>query len=127
MDTSLRQRAPTAGSFYRSCCKETSSLTPCFDRAKKASPVQWIALLADEFAGISKTRKLEKTLITGQTIDKQAACAVIARLGYAPQQFRGRSRELYIGRGSVHWHSKSKQEVVETLIRYSRPTRSAAE
>jgi hypothetical protein len=33
-----------------------------------------------------------------------------------------RSRELYIGRDSVHWQSKSKQEVVETLIRYSRPS-----
>jgi hypothetical protein len=90
-------------------------------QSQNGESVQWIALLADEFAGISKT-ELEKALITGQTIDKQAACAVIARLGYTPQQFRGRSRELYIGRGSVHWHSKSKQEVVETLIRYSRPT-----
>jgi len=58
-----------------------------------------------------------------QTIDKQVACAVIAKLGCTPQQFRGRSRELYIGRGLVHWHSKSNQEVVETLIRYSRPTK----
>ena len=65
-------------------------------QSQNGESVQWIALLADEFGGISDT-ELEKALITGQTIEKQAACAVIARLGHLPQQFRGRSANFISG------------------------------
>lgn len=36
-------------------------------QSQNGESAQWISLLADEFAGISKT-ELEKALITGQTI-----------------------------------------------------------
>ena len=82
--------------------------------------VQWIALLADEFAGISET-ELEKALITGQTIDKQAACAVIARLGYTPQ-----SRTLYragFGPLAIEVETGSRRDTDSLLASH----RSAAE
>ena len=93
---------------------------PMMLETQNAESVQWVALLADEFA-TTEPADLAKALTVGNTIHKQAACAVIARLGHTPQQFRFRNRDFHIGHGSVHSPSKSKQEVIDTLIRFSRP------
>ncbi len=110
---------PNQGAAIGTAAKELLA-DPMLLETHNAESVQWVALLADEFAS-TETSDLEKALTVGYTIHKQVACAVIARLGHTPQQFRGRNRDFHIGRGSVHWHSKSKQEVIETLIRFSRP------
>lgn len=110
---------PNQGAAIGAAAKELLTDSMLLE-TQNAESVQWVAVLADEFAS-TETSDLEKALTVGQTIHKQAACAVIARLGHTPQQFRGRNRDFHIGRGSVHWHSKSKQEVIETLIRFSRP------
>jgi hypothetical protein len=93
---------------------------PMMLETQNGESVQWVALLADEFAS-TEPSDLVKALTVGNTIHKQAACAVIARLGHTPQQFRSRNRDFHIESGSVHWPSKPKQEVIETLIRFSRP------
>jgi hypothetical protein len=93
---------------------------PMMFQTQNAESIQWVALLADEFAS-TQPADLEKSLTAGNTIHKQAACAVIARLGHVPQQFHLRNRDFHIGRGEIHWPSQSRQEVIETLIRFSRP------
>ena len=111
---------PNQGAAIGAAAKELLADPMLFD-TRNVESAQWVALLADEFAS-TKPYDLEKALTVGQTIHKQAACAVIARLGHTPQQFRSRNRDFYIGRGSIQWHSKSKPEVIETLTRFSRPT-----
>lgn len=93
---------------------------PMTFQTQNAESIQWVALLADEFVS-TQPADLEKTLTAGNTIHKQAACAVIARLGHAPKQFHLRNRDFHVGRGEIHWPSMLRKEVIETLIRFSRP------
>ena len=57
--------------------------------------VQWLALLADEFVGLSKER-IEKALLHGNFIKGSAACALISRLGKAPKGFDRRNKSTDI-------------------------------
>ncbi|OEU66083.1 MAG: hypothetical protein BBJ57_04430 [Desulfobacterales bacterium PC51MH44] len=53
--------------------------------------VQWLALLADEFVGLSKEH-IEKALLHGNVIKDSVTCALIARLGKAPKGFDRRKQ-----------------------------------
>jgi Calcineurin-like phosphoesterase/NACHT domain len=85
----------------------------------RGEPVQWIALLADEFSSITPT-VLEQALVTGSTIEKQAACAVIARLGSVPQLFLQRNRDFQIPLHPVSWTIRDFDSLLESLRNFSR-------
>lgn len=75
---------------------------PMLTQQHRGEPVQWIALLADEFSSIPPTL-LELALTAGSTIEKQAACAVIARLGSVPQSFILRNYGFQILSNHINW------------------------
>jgi hypothetical protein len=84
-------------------------------------PIQWIALLADEFSSIAPSY-LEKALLTGSTIEKQAACALIARLCTVPAVFVQRNRDFQIPRFPIKWEFRSRPVLLNTLRDYGRPS-----
>ena len=92
---------------------------PMLTQQHRGEPVQWIALLADEFSTISPTL-LELALTTGSTIEKQAACAVIARLGSVPQIFIHRNREFQILSNHINWTIREYDNLLEVLRSFSR-------
>jgi hypothetical protein len=94
---------------------------PMLMNQHNGEPVQWIALLADEFASIEPSY-LEKALLTGSTIEKQAACALIARLGTVPPGFIQRNRDFQIPRFSISWQLRDRTALLNTLREYGRPS-----
>lgn len=64
---------------------------PRVRQTRYGETVQWLTLLADEFVGLSKER-IEKALLHGNVIKDSVTCALIARLGNAPEGFNRRKQ-----------------------------------
>jgi hypothetical protein len=92
---------------------------PMLTQQRRGEPVQWIALLADEFSSVAPA-VLVQALVTGATIEKQAACAVIARLGSVPQLFLQRNRDFQILLHHISWTIRDFDSLLELLRSFSR-------
>jgi hypothetical protein len=111
---------PSIGVSIGSAAKELLE-DPMLMQQQRGEPVQWIALLADEFSQIDPSY-LEKALVTGTTIEKQAACALISRLGSAPPMFVHRNRSFAIQRLAVKWEIPDQAAVLQKLRDFARPS-----
>jgi hypothetical protein len=92
---------------------------PMLTQQHRGEPVQWIALLADEFSTIDHAL-LQQALDTGTTIEKQAACAVISRLGSVAPAFQQRNRGFQIPVRRIDWTIRERGTLLELLRNFSR-------
>jgi hypothetical protein len=67
-------------------------------------------------------RCMRKGLLTGHTIEKQAACALIARLGTVPLGFPQRNRDFQIPRSTIQWGIRDRAVLLSALRDYGRPS-----
>jgi len=114
----LAFEAPNLRQFIGEAARECLS-DPRFKENRWHAAYHWVALLTDEFVGLDK-ETLSSVILHGKPIGYSATTALIARLGFIPENFstdkqRRRSKAL-----AIPMESLGLSEVVVELKEFSR-------